>query len=235
MNNTYDYITKRPNEFKQLTANNLLFLHYRCPQDNNYVFLYNHFNQIAFTLQGIKTFHLGTKYWSMSEHTTIFAKRGAWKQENAELQWELLAFYFPDEFLCRFYKENRHLLHKKQLPVPSGDFIIEIHINDTTRAFFYSVLPYFFQQPPPSENLLELKFRELLFNILSNPENTAFLAYANYLSDFQKTPLRDIMESNFYFNLSISEFARIAQRSVSSFKRDFQDCYHTTPGKMAAR
>src|SRR5690606_26575151 len=106
-----------------------------------------------------------------------------------------------------------------------------IKINDVTRAFFYSVLPYFSQHPSPPESLLELKFKELLFNILSNPENTGLLAYVNYLSDFQKLPLNDIMETNFCFNLSMAEFARIAQRSVSSFKRDFWEHYHTTPGK----
>ena len=33
------------------------------------------------------------------------------------------------------------------------------------------------------------------------------------------------------FNLSVDEFARIAQRSVATFKREFSEYYHTTPGK----
>ncbi|HRN54905.1 MAG TPA: AraC family transcriptional regulator [Agriterribacter sp.] len=231
MNNTYDYITKRPTEFKQLAAKDLLFLHYRCPQEDRYVYVYNHFNQIAFTLQGIKIFHLGSQFRCMTEHSTHFAKKGAWKQENAHLLWELLAVYFPDEFLCRFYKENRSALYAGPLPAPPDEMLINIKINEATRAFFYSVLPYFMQKIPPAETLLELKFKELLFNILSDPENVALLAYVNYLSVFQKPPLKDIMEGNFYYNLSIAEYARIAQRSVSSFKRDFEALYHTTPGK----
>lgn len=231
MDNVYDYITSRPKEFKQLAVNDLLFLHYKCPQESKYAYVYNHFNQIAFTLQGAKIFHLGTQCRSMTEETTHFAKKGAWKQENADLQWELLAFYLPDEFLCSFYKENYQLLQVKDLKDPPGEQLISIKINEATRAFFYSVLPYFKQQPPPSANLLELKFKELLFNILSNPDNNDLLAYVHYLSEYHKPPLRDIMEANFYYNLSIAEFARIAQRSVSSFKRDFEVLYHTTPGK----
>lgn len=231
MDNTYDYITNRPKAFQQLAANDLLFLHYKCPQENKYIYVYNHFNQIAFTLQGAKTFHVGNQSWVMTEDTTHFAKKGAWKQENADLQWELLAFYFPDEFLSRFYNEHRQLLKVISLHAsPAGSFI-NIKINDATRAFFFSVLPYFSQQPPPSATLLELKFKELLLNILSNPENQSLLSYISYLSDFKKPLLNDIMESNFYFNLSIAEFARIAQRSVSTFKRDFEDLYHATPGK----
>lgn len=231
MNNTFDYITQRPKEFKQLAVNDLLFLHYKCPQEAKYVYVYNHFNQIAFTLQGTKIFHYGTRSWSMTEQNTHFAKKGAWKQENANYQWELLAFYFPDEFLSRFYHENRQLFKTKPLPPLPGEALIPIDVNDATKAFFYSVLPYFSQQPLPSPDLLQLKFKELLYNILSNPENKALLAYIRYLSDFQKPPLSDIMEANFYFNLSIAEFARVAQRSVSTFKRDFDQYYHTTPGK----
>jgi len=231
MDNTYDYITNRPREFKQLAANDLLFLHYKCPQEAKYIYVYNHFNQIAFTLQGAKTIHLGNQSWSMTERTTHFARKGAWKQENSDTKWELLAFYFPDEFLCSFYRENRALFQHNMLPSPGGDSIIILDLNDATRAFFYSVLPYFLQPSPPSSSLLELKFRELLFHLLSNPENKSFLAHIKYLGDFQRPPLHDIMEANFYFNLSIPEYARIAQRSVSTFKRDFEALYRTTPGK----
>lgn len=231
MDNVYDYITCRPKEFKQLAANDLLYLHYKCPQEVKYAYVYNHFNQIAFTLQGTKIFHFGTRSLSMTNESSHFAKKGAWKQENSDLQWELLAFYFPDEFLCRFYEENRQLLQVKNLLDVPGEMLIKIKINEATQAFFYSVLPYFEQQPPPSSKLLELKFKELLYHILSNPENKDLLAYVYYLSNFQKPPLKDIMEANFYYNLSIAEFARIAQRSVSTFKRDFGVLYHTTPGK----
>ena len=39
------------------------------------------------------------------------------------------------------------------------------------------------------------------------------------------------MEANYTFNLTIEEFARISQRSVGTFKREFHEYYQTTPGK----
>ncbi len=39
------------------------------------------------------------------------------------------------------------------------------------------------------------------------------------------------MEANYTFNLSLAEFARIAHRSLASFKRDFKESFDTTPGK----
>jgi transcriptional regulator GlxA family with amidase domain len=113
--------------------------------------------------------------------------------------------------------------------------LIEINVNAATRAFFYSIVPYFRQKPQPAEDLLALKFKELIFSILSNPANSALLSYVNKVSDQRKPLLQDIMEANFTFNLSLAEFARIAQRSLATFKRDFIEVFHTTPGKWLSK
>ena len=65
----------------------------------------------------------------------------------------------------------------------------------------------------------------------ADPSNAALLAYINSIVDQQKTPLWQVMEANYTYNLTIAEFARIAQRSVAAFKREFQEYYHTSPGK----
>ncbi|MBC7902405.1 MAG: helix-turn-helix transcriptional regulator, partial [Gemmatimonadaceae bacterium] len=43
--------------------------------------------------------------------------------------------------------------------------------------------------------------------------------------------LPEIMEANFAYNLTIEAYARLTNKSVSSFKRDFQSIYKTTPGR----
>lgn len=231
MDNTYDFLTSRVQQFQQIASKDLLFLHYKCPQDVKHIFVYNHFNQIVFTLEGLKIFHVGTQSWRVTEEITHFAKKGAWKQENADLQWKVLAFYFPDEFLRNFYREYQQELPTKDLPAPLADKFIFIKINKAARAFFHSVIPYFSQQNPPSESLMQLKFKELLFNILSNPDNVGLLAFVKQMSYSHKTDIAEIMEANFCFNLSLEEYARIAHRSLATFKRDFTELYQTTPGK----
>jgi AraC-like DNA-binding protein len=39
------------------------------------------------------------------------------------------------------------------------------------------------------------------------------------------------MENNYSYNLSIEAYAKLTNRSISSFKRDFQSIYKTTPGR----
>ena len=71
----------------------------------------------------------------------------------------------------------------------------------------------------------------MILAVFSDPANADLLAYVNAIDDQFKTPLWQVMEANYTFNLSIEEFARIAQRSVATFKREFYEYYHTTPGK----
>ncbi|MGD8307140.1 MAG: AraC family transcriptional regulator, partial [Ignavibacteria bacterium] len=145
--------------------------------------------------------------------------------------WEVLVFHIPDEFLIQFANEFMDNLSTGKLPELTTDMFIKIELDEVTRTSFYSMLPYFKQKIPPSEKLLELKFKELLLNILSIPSNKQLLAYILHLSDDIKTPIWQVMEKNYTYNLSLKEYARISNRSLAAFKRDFFEYYNTTPGK----
>ena len=108
---------------------------------------------------------------------------------------------------------------------------MHLHTNGMMHDFFRGLLPYFMQSPAPPENLVEYKCRELFFHILSNPANTPLLGYMNGLADQVKPSLEDVMQANFMYNLSLEEFAKISRRSLTVFKKDFSEIFHTTPGK----
>lgn len=234
--NTYDFTVAHPDHFKQLTVKDVLFAFYKCPQLDKHVKLFTHYNEIVYTLNGRKTLHHSGKSWDLTDNEAMFIRKTAYSQQmHHTIGWEVLAFYFQDDFLRSAFKELRQYLPLSRLPAPPMDMLIEIKISDTTRAFFYGIIPYFSQKIPPSENLLELKFKELLFNLLSDPANIDFLSYVNSIADQIKTPLWEVMEANYMFNLSIPDFARLAQRSVAVFKREFYEYYHTTPGRWLTR
>jgi AraC-like DNA-binding protein len=231
MNNTYDFRVARPDIIKQLTVKDMLFAYYKCPQVDKILQVFTHYNEIVFTLSGKKTMHHREKSWMLTDSTSLFIRPTAYKSEKDFEGWEVIAFCFQDDFLRGVFREYRQYLHLKNLPPPPPDMLIEINVNETTRAFFYGVIPYFSQKVPPSESLLELKFKELLLNIFSDPANANLLSYINSIDDQYKIPLWQVMEANYTFHLEIEEFARIAQRSVATFKREFNEYYHTTPGK----
>jgi AraC-like DNA-binding protein len=232
MNNTYDFRVAHPEIFKQLSVRDMLFAIYKCPQVDKFAHMFSHYNEIAFTLSGKKILHHREKSWTLTNNTSVFIRKTAYTAEKYEFEgWEILVFCFGDDFLKQVFREYRQYLPLKNLPPPPSDMLIEISINETVCAFFYGMVPYFSQKVPPSESLLELKFKELLFNIFSDPANANLLAYVNSVEDQYKTPLWQVMEANYTFNLTIEEFARIARRSVTTFKREFHEFYHTTPGR----
>ncbi|WP_340114790.1 helix-turn-helix domain-containing protein [Maribellus mangrovi] len=232
MINTYEDIKNHPDAFKQLSVRDLLFVHYHCPQIERFEQLYNHYNQFTFSLKGERILHQGEKSWKVTPQTSYFQRKTAYVQEvtNAE-GWEVLVFHIPDEFLIQFANEFIDNLRIGNLPELPTDMFIKIELNEITRTYFYSMLPYFTQKTPPSEKLLELKFKELLLDILSNPSNKQLLAYILHLSDDIKTTIWQVMEKNYTYHLTLKDFARISSRSLAAFKRDFMEYYHTTPGK----
>lgn len=232
--NNYDDSIADPVTFKQLAVKDALFLYYKCPQVDKQMQLFSHYNEIMFTLDGGRVIRHGGKSWPLTKHSCILTLKTAYLQELPEsTEWRVLAFYFRDSFFRQVIKEYHQYLPLKNLPAPTADMLIEIHLNETTRAFFYSILPYFSQKSLAPEGLLELKFKELLFNIFLDPSNKNILAYANSLINISKTPIWQVLEKNYMFNLSVEQFARMANRSVSVFKKRVFSLLPYYPREMA--
>jgi AraC family transcriptional regulator, exoenzyme S synthesis regulatory protein ExsA len=232
MLNTFDDSVFYPDAFKQLSVRDLLFVYFKWPQVARFQQLSNHYNQFTFSLKGERILHQGENSWKVTPQTSYFQRKTAYVHEVLDSKgWEVLVFHIPDEFLIQFANEFLDNLSVERLPELTTDMFIKIDVSEMTRTYFYSMLPYFTQQVPPSEKLLELKFKELLLNILSNPSNIQLLTYILHLSDDIKTPVWQIMEKNYTYNLTLKDFARISSRSLAAFKRDFFEYYQTTPGK----
>lgn len=232
MINVYEDILSHPEFFKQLDVKDFLMVNYQCPQMEQWVDLYSHFNHIIYTVSGQKMLNTPGKNHILEEGSLIFLKKGAIRQGKFfDSNWVVIVFCLPDNYLKQLLKEYRAHVPLPAMQLPSTDTVINVTASNTTHSFFYSLLPYFTQQPPPPEALLELKCRELIFNIFSTPENAGLLSYLNSVSDQSKPQLSEVMEANYTYNLSLDEFAKISQRSLTAFKNDFTEAFNTTPGK----
>jgi AraC-like DNA-binding protein len=232
MINLYETVLQHPDYFKQLKCNGMLFTQYECLQQTVFQDLFSEHNYIAYIISGKRTFHLPGERHSMTEGKCVFAKKGAWIAEKEPGDgWCVLVFFIPDNYLQQFVKESRSNLPVAVRRPETNQQMIDLDVNEITRHFFYSMIPYFDSSSTVPESLLELKFKELLFNVLINPENAALLAWLYALTDSIKQPLQQVMEANYMFNLSLNDYAKISNRSIASFKREFKTTYLTTPGK----
>lgn len=225
-------VSEHPEYFRQLKCSDLLFTQYDCPQEALKQDLFSTSNYIAYVLSGKRIFYLPGETHVMTEGKCVFAKKGGWIAEKEPARgWCVLVFFIPDEYLKNFVSEYRQHLPVKNTSVLPYDKMFDLGVNETSQTFFHSMLPYFIQQPPPPASLVELKFRELLFNILINPSNSHLLSWVCHIADCGKLPLSEVMEANYTYHLSIADYAQIAGRSIASFKREFTMIYNTSPGK----
>lgn len=228
--NFYEDIRGNPDKFQQLKCKDLLFAFYSCPQVDLKKEFYSQHNFISYTFSGQKRIYKGDKSWYLESDVAIFARKGAYLFEKFEdIEHCVMVFFMPDCYLHEVMEEHRGQL--KMTPRNNGDLesVIKLDLTATTKAFFQSMIAYF--QEPPTENILELKFRELLLNLISNPSNKGLLAVLNNLGPKEKPSLKEVMEDNYLYNLTLDDFAKISLRSLPTFKREFQHVFKTTPGK----
>ncbi|MHA4808908.1 helix-turn-helix domain-containing protein [Flavitalea flava] len=232
MNNYYEKVIAEPEIFKQFAYKELLFIYYDCPllvckQD-----CWSQHNYLLYAVTGNKGFHTPGRSWILEEGSAVFVKKGACIIERfSEDLLCLMAFFVPDSYLRSFLSGVPSLRHNMQLVDGPTETVIPIEVNQVMKAYYNSVLPYFTSGIRPPEDLLELKFRELLLNIVSNPANDELNAYLQTLLTGDPDNLEKIIEANCYYNLTLNDYAKLCNRSLSSFKRDFQKVYRLPPSQ----
>jgi len=101
--------------------------------------------------------------------------------------------------------------------------------SDYLEGYFNSMLTYFRGIARPPDHILVLKLKELLLNLINSDPLLA--AYFSTLANSDKPSVQQIMEKNYCFKLRIEDYAELCHRSLSAFKRDFQQIYNETPGR----
>lgn len=100
-------------------------------------------------------------------------------------------------------------------------------------SLFKSLITYFNSNMYPSGDLMDSKLRETVFVLLQlRPELKPVLF--DFAAPY-KTSVRDFMEENFRSNLTVEQFAHFTGRSLTSFKKDFDDAFHITPQRWLTK
>jgi AraC-like DNA-binding protein len=81
----------------------------------------------------------------------------------------------------------------------------------------------------PSEQLVKLKFEELLLNLCTSSRHEDIRDYFGSLCQTQAYQMNSVMEANYAYNLAIEDYAQLCHMSLSTFKRTFRQLYKTTP------
>jgi AraC-like DNA-binding protein len=214
----------------------MLFTQYDCPQTTCKEKFYTEFNFIAYVISGRRIFHKDGERWDMHEGVCAFVKQGTHVAERiADDPWCVMVFFIPDNFLKQLVEENRRKLPMLPLSAKAREHVLELDVSEISRSFFQSMLPYFGQNPPPPENLIELKFKELVLSLMTNTNNEHLLAYLNALADDHRHSIEEVMQNNYRFNLSLTDYANLANKSIPTFKRDFKKLFNESPARWVMK
>ena len=107
--------------------------------------------------------------------------------------------------------------------------VIGLEPNPLYKSYAESLIAYINTENNPSEKLLDIKVQEIALLLLETQPQLA-----NILFDFTdpgKIDLKTFMIRNFHFNVDLNRFAYLTGRSLSTFKRDFEKIFSTTPNK----
>lgn len=233
MLNIADAFQADPAYFKKLSVKDSLLVNYNCPQIETWADLYTNFNHIIYTIDGTRQIVRPEKTIEAKKGSITFLRKSAFQQGKFhEEAWQVIVFAVHDDYLKKIVNEFQPQTTISPLGrVSKADMLFEVNSNDMLNAFFFSILPYFKQQPPPAEKLLELKMPELMLNILSDESNATLLTYIKHILNDRISAFIEVMEANYMYNLSLSEFAKLTQHSLTSFKKEFGNIFKVTPGK----
>ena len=175
----------------------MLFVHYNCPSVERLIGKWSQNNYILYILSGKLAYHTPGHSWLLTTGSAVFIKKGAGiMQKFFEETLCIMTFFVPDSYLSSFIRENHSSIQRGDSKDPSPDLIIPLDVTGMMRAYFDSMIPYFMAEKTPSEDLLELKFRELLLNIITNPANEELNRYLQTLQLPHVDRLHQIMEAN---------------------------------------
>jgi len=231
MYSIFEKIKSAPAFFRQLSIDDQLVTQYDCPLPDKKTEILSTQNYFVYVIEGKKIWHVPGKSFELTEGKCIFVKKGAHIVEQFfETRFCNVFFFLSDEFIIETLSAQSSLKGDQQ--ISSSCSVCAIDTDDVLQTFFSSVIPYFLNHHDANKELLEIKFKELVLNVISNPKNREVTKYfCSLLTDSHGERTRKIMEENFMYNLQLDEFARLCRRSLSAFKRDFRHYFNTTPGR----
>jgi AraC family transcriptional regulator, exoenzyme S synthesis regulatory protein ExsA len=235
MLNFYEGVRADPS-YNKLEIGDLLFAEYTCGIGDEKLGLWTHSDYLVNVVTGKKTWHTADGVWAANPGETLFFKKGAAiVEQHFELDFCLLVFFIPDDFVRSTVREIAGSLTAAPAGAAAIKSAVRVEKDVGLFAFFQSMRTYFAEKEKPSEPLLRLKLKELIVSILTSGRNPALAAYFRRLGEGTLPSVVETMEANFRFNLSLEEYARLCHRSLSSFKRDFQSHFQEAPGKWLLR
>lgn len=172
----------------------------------------------------------GRQSWTVGKNEMILLRRAqsvSYEKQGSEETglFESQLFAINDELLKDFLTSQQVVI-----PAITEEYGAQVSpMSERLVAYCWSLAPYFNDPSQVNPGLLRLKVMELLYNVMDCSKN--IFRQMLQLRQPVKTDIHRVVEENYTSPISLDELAYLSGRSLSSFKRDFQDIYGESPAR----
>ena len=172
----------------------------------------------------------GRQSWTVGKNEMILLRRAqsvSYEKQGSEEtgSFESQLFAINDELLKDFLTSQQ-----VQIPAMNEEYGTQVSpMSERLVAYCWSMSPYFNDPSQVNPGLLRLKVMELLYNVMDCSKN--IFRQMLQLRQPVKTDIHRVVEENYTSPISLDELAYLSGRSLSSFKREFQDIYGESPAR----
>jgi AraC family transcriptional regulator, exoenzyme S synthesis regulatory protein ExsA len=145
---------------------------------------------------------------------------------GADGRYEILVFHLYPDILRKIYK---HEIPAFMKPSENRSFIHKVVPEDTIKKFVESLYFYFDNPALVSDELLELKVRELILLLVQTKNAESVVGLFSDLFTPREVGIKAVVNNHLFSDLSIEDLAGLAKLSVSTFNRAFQTLFNATP------
>jgi len=223
-------IVKENLSFNRFEFRETVCLEYTCPIDAEKIGIFSRNDYLVYVLSGKKTYKTINGEWTLVPGQTLYLKKGAEViHQYFDDEYCMLGFFLSDELIKETIEDIKGKVKFNYIQNPYEFTAKMVKSSDYLEGFFHSMLTYFRGINRPPDQILVLKLKELLMNLIDCDPLLA--SYFKDMTECDKPSLKQIMEKNYCFNLKLEDYAELSHRSLSTFKRDFQQHFNESPGK----
>ena len=187
-------------------------------------------NTFSFLQEGTKEVFFDNSSYSINNDQFLLMKSGhclmTEKLSNVAEYYRSVLFFFSNEDVLKF-------IRKFELsPSDSDTFYSTYSFNYDSfiKRFVDSLLDISKLSKSIQKNILDAKFNEIMLYLIEF-KGVNFLYSLISNSDNQNQKFLQIIESNKLNKLTIKELSFLSNMSVSTFKREFEKHFHSSPSK----
>lgn len=190
------------------------------------VFLTEH--TLLFVRRGHKRLHFTDDVLTVDKDHLVFLKRGLYTMSEYVPEgetFEALLLFIPDAFLQQFALSQE----LPRGPVAAAATHVVVPATALLESFAAQYASYFGHSAQALQYILALKVQELFLLLLASGAAAQLREFVQALAHNSPVDLDLIVRQHVFQPVTIPELARLAGRSLASFRREFESRYHMPP------